>query len=568
MERNEVIIKIGGPAGSGVNSLGHILSKFLQREGLYIYSSKDYPSLIKGGHNTYTVRAESKKIESSLDHIDILIALDEKTIDLHSNELSKNGAIICDSSFKIKGKTGVHLSPIPIKQLSKKFNGKYINSITAGACLGLLQLDLTILDKILKQIFSGKSEKIIKDNILAAKLSHDYVLKNFKYNFPHKIKKIKSPLKIFLSGNEAVALASIKAGCKFISAYPMTPATSILHVMANNDQKYNIVVKQTEDELAAINMAIGASFTGVRSMTATSGGGFALMTEALGLAGISETPLVIIESQRAGPSTGLPTYTDQSDLRFVLHASQGEFPKIVLCPGDIEECYHQTFHAFNLAEKYQTPVIVMIDKTLSESYSTINYPNNNLKINRGKLLSNEQASKIKNYKRHQFTQDGISLRAIPGQKNCYHICSSYEHDETGFTSEDPINRMKMLEKRERKLEKAGKEIKGYKIHGKNSKNLVVSWGSCKTPILETQELMKNKFSLLQIICVSPFPSKEVKNILNKSKNLIIVEGNQTAQLAGIIKEKIGIDIKNKILKYDGRPFSVDYIHNELKKRLK
>jgi len=377
--------------------------------------------------------------------------------------------------------------------------------------------------------------------------------------------------RLFLSGNEAISAGAIKAGCKFFAAYPMTPASSILSTMASQERNYNIVVKHTEDEIAAINMAIGASYAGVRAMTGTSGGGFALMTEGLGLAATTETPLVIVEAQRPGPATGMATHSGQGDLRFVMHASTDEFPRIIIAPGTVEECYGLTIEAFNIADRYQMPVIILTDKYLGESYKTVNALNNNTKIDRGQLLTDEEAEKQANYLRYKITLDGVSPRAIPGQKNCTFVASSYEHDEEGYEREEEEIRIAMHTKRFKKFENASKEIaeKGIatKLYGNGVADFsIVSWGSPKGPILEAMKMLEMegiKVNYLQLIFMSPFPKKVVENTMKKFRT-IVIESNKTSQLSGLIREHTGLDTDYKILKYDGRPFSPEDIYNGVK----
>ena len=369
---------------------------------------------------------------------------------------------------------------------------------------------------------------------------------------------------IVISGNEAIALGAISAGLQFASIYPMTPISNILHVLAPLQEKYNFIYKQPEDEISAITMAIGASFAGARAMTASAGGGFCLMTEGYGLAAITETPLVIIEGMRGGPATGLPTWTEQGDLRFVLHAHQGEFPRIVLAAGDAEEAYHLTMQAFNLADKYQTPIIIVVDKQICESgFSNAPFNIENYKLSRGKFTTKKQS----NYKRYELSKDGISLRSVPGSGNQI-VANSDEHNELGYSNDEAKNRIDQMNKRMQKLATCAKEdMPAPKLFGpKNADLTIVSWGSNKGAILEALNNFNN-VNFLHLAWISPFPTEAVKKVLSKAKRVLNIECNSTAQMAGLIKEKTGIEIKNNLLKYNGRPFFPEEIIAKIKKIL-
>ncbi|MEM3374117.1 MAG: 2-oxoacid:acceptor oxidoreductase subunit alpha [Candidatus Woesearchaeota archaeon] len=576
---NKVALKAGGPAGSGVFTIGAMFARSVQKMGLYVFYTAEYPSLIKGGHNSCYVRAEDEEVHSQIKTCDILVALDKITIDKHFNELTNNGAIIYDSELIKKEEININrndliLLPVPFYSLGKELGNKlYGNIVALGVIAGLINIDLEKINIALeKQFEKKKGSEIAEINKKAAKLGYDYFMNNFKIDFKVKLQKINREPTILLSGNEAASIGAIKAGTKFVAEYPMTPSSGVLHFMAAQEHNYNIVVKHTEDEIAAINMLTGSSMAGARSLTATSGGGLSLMVEALGMAGLSETPLVIIESQRTGPSTGMPTYTEQSDLRFVLHASQGEFPRLVVAPGDQEEAFYETFKMFNLTDRVQTPGIILLDKHVSESSKTIKpFDTANLKIERGKLLKYEEAEKQIDYKRYKLTEDGISPRSIPGQPNCFYVSTSYEHDETSFSCEESHNRIMQVEKRAKKLKAIKDEEIAPKIFGDEKPDLtIVSWGSNKGMILEAMKWLKNdgfKVNFMHILWINPFPVKKVSEVLSKAKKTLIVEGNSEAQMRGLIREKTGFFIENTLLKYDGRPFDPEEIYQKAKELL-
>ena len=585
VEINRVNCKIGGPAGTGVATMGALFAKCLQRAGLEVVGTNDYPSLIKGGHNTHKIRAAPEPIYAMLGRYDLLIALDRLTVELHASELCEGGAIIYDSN-KVKDaealakRSDIRLIGAPLTEMAAKAGGEIMfNTVALGAAMGLVQLDFSILEGMLTQIWARKGQKVVDANVAAAKAGYDFSKSALPEPFRVKIEFVKREKTMFINGNEASVVGAVRAGCKFVAEYPMSPSSSILHLMAGHEREYGIIVKQTEDEIAAANMICAAAFAGVRSMTATSGGGFALMTEALGMMGIMETPCVIFESQRCGPSTGLPTYTEQADLRTALHASQGEFPRVVVAPGDPAECYTEAVNAFNIAELVQTPVIVLLDKFLSETSITVeDFRKIPAKVDRGKLMSDGQMEGLPGFKRHAFTEDGISPRCIPGQKNGFHICSSYEHDETGYTSEAPDMRVAMINKRAKKLKAIPEEMIAPSFYGASEKEaqaLLVCWGSTKMPILEALKLLSAegvKARVMHIRYASPFPSKPVLSALTKAMNshgnTVMFEGNSEAQMRSLIFEKTGYYIEKAYLRYDGRPFKPEEIAAEAKRILK
>ena len=578
---NRLNCKIGGPAGSGVAVMGALFAKCLQRAGLEVVATNDYPSLIKGGHNTHKIGAATEPMSAMVGRYDMIIALDKLTVELHASELVEGGAIICDSSHVkdpeslVKRKDIVLLS-IPLTKMAADAGGEIMfNTVALGAAMGMVHLDFAILEKLLQSIWARKGQKVVDANIAAARAGYASV-KSQNGSFRVQIQEIKGKKpKMFINGNEAAVLGAVKAGCKFVAEYPMSPSSSILHLMAGHDFDYGIIVKQTEDEIAAANMIAGAGAAGVRAMTATSGGGFSLMAEALGLMGCAEIPAVIFESQRAGPSTGLPTYTEQADLQFALHASQGEFPRVVIAPGDPLECYKEAINAFNIAEMVQTPVIVLLDKYLSEASLTIDDVRDiPVKVDRGKLQSDEQMESQAGFKRHAFTDDGISPRCIYGQKNSLYVCSSYEHDETGFTSEEPDMRVAMIDKRAKKL----KSIPDYMIapsfsgaDEQSAQILLVCWGSTKMPMMEALKLLAAdgiKARMMHIRYASPFPARAVLTALTKAKHTLIFEGNSEAQMRSLILQKTGYYIESAHLRYDARPFKPEEIAETVKKAIK
>lgn len=558
--------KICGPAGFGIMSTGLIFSKAFSRSGYYVFNYTEYPSLIKGGHNTYQCRISTEPIHSQSRPVHILVALDAETLGRHNDELLKNSAVIYDNE-KITGKVKAGVPyPIPLVKLAKESGATEImaNNVALGASIGLLDYDLEFLDSVIKDMFGKKGDAIVNENMNAAKAGYDYVKANFKKQFFVTAKKLKAKPKPVLTGNEAIGAGAIAAGMKCYVAYPMTPASSILHYIAAKSKELGIVVRHAEDEISVINTGIGVAHTGVRTMVGTAGGGFALMVEGYGLAAITETPLVIVEAQRVGPATGMPTWTGQGDLRFVMHAHQDDFPRIVIVPGDAEEAYYATADAHNIAEKYQNPVIVLTDKHLSESSMTACF-DKQVKIDRGALL----AKTPDNYKRYKFTKTGISPRVLVGTENALIRANSYEHDELGFTTEESDMRIKMMDKRMRKLESFSVPVPI--LYGPKTADITfVGFGSTKGAALDGIKMLEDKgikANYLHFVYIMPFP-KAAKAMLSKARKLVVVEGNFTAQFAGVIAENTGILIEKKLLKYDGRPFYPEEIAEFAKKVLK
>ncbi|OGO24805.1 MAG: 2-oxoacid:ferredoxin oxidoreductase subunit alpha [Chloroflexi bacterium RBG_16_51_9] len=560
---------VGGEAGQGVQSIGFILAKSLARGGYHIFADQDYESRIRGGHNFYRVRAADSPISAIADAIDILVALNIETISLHQKELDPKGVIIFDIE-KVKDAAGLkNAFGVPLDRLATESAGDKLmaNTVALGAALGLVRYDLEIIGQVLVEFF--KNAEVAEKNIKATRAGYEYVRDNFKGSFDSRLSPISKTKRMLLNGNEAMALGAIAAGCKFMAAYPMTPVTSIMEYLAAKADEFGLVVVPAEDEIAAINMTIGAGYAGARAMTATSGSGFCLMVEGLGLAAITETPIVVVEGQRPGPAIGLPTRTEQGDLQFVLYAHQGDFPRAVLAPNTIEDCFWLTVKAFNLADKYQTPVIVMTDHVLATSYTTVDkFDLSKVTIDRGLLLSASEPNDAE-YKRYKITPSGISPRAFPGQGKALVVADSDEHDEAGHLIEDAETRTQMMDKRMRKLTGLSKEVATPEVYGpKQADTLLIGWGSTCGAIREATDILNKhgaSVSCLSLNELWPFPAEAVSNILNNAKRSFVIENNATGQLARLIRTETGIKVSGNILKYDGRPFTPDSIAQAVRK---
>ncbi len=575
MGKNDLLWMIGGEAGFGILSAGEIFARTFLRGGLHVFTHTEHPSLIRGGHNTSQVRISQEEVYSHSEYINLLVALNYETVEKHIDEMQSGGVMIYDEDvFKMdKLKDDMTLMNVPLSKIAVGIGNKIlINSVAIGASVAVAGYDISILENVIKGVFKSKTSSVIEMNLKAVREGYDYVKKNYSLDFKYKIKPVNNPNRILIDGNQAISIGAIKAGLKFYAAYPMSPSTSILHYLASKEREYKIIVRQVEDEIAAVNMVIGAMFAGVRAMAATSGGGFSLMVEALGLAGMSETPLVLINCQRPGPSTGMPTRTEQSDLRFVMHASQGEFPRVVIAPGDVIQCFYEIINAFNIAEKYQIPVIILSDAYLANSKKTIEkFDTDSISIDRGLLLTEKELENIDSYNRYEFTKTGISPRAVPSQKNGIFTVTGNEHNIYGHISENMENRTNMVDKRTRKMEYLKKEIKHLPLVGDEKADVTIfAWGSTKGPILEAIKLLKEdgiSSNYQQILYINPFPKDEVKSALNKSRKTVIVENNKSAQLEGIIREQTGIGISDCILRYDGRQFTPERIYKKIKEVL-
>jgi 2-oxoglutarate ferredoxin oxidoreductase subunit alpha len=646
--RNSFAWMVGGPQGSGVDSGANIFARACCYGGLYVYGNREYHSNIKGLHSYFQIRVAEHPVHCHRSYVDLLATFDAETLVRHRREVKASGGIIYDPTYDATGvgeiptlprefveesiawlkergyggtvadlledakKDGIQTYPIPymelIKQVAAKIGEPKISKVTRvtnvlvlGASFAILDADIGVLMKAIEAIF-GQKRSVVDMNVLAAQISYDYAKKNLAKGLGVKLESVKAKEnRIFLMGNQAVALGKLAGGCRLQTYYPITPAADESEYLEANEklelnspseirsseageQSYvkeggSMLVVQTEDELSAINMASGAVLTGVRASTSTSGPGFSLMTEGLGWAGMNEVPVVITYYQRGAPATGLPTRNGQDDLRFAIHAAHGEFPRIVLTSGDIQEAFYDAALAFNYAERFQMPVIHLLDKALANSSNT--YPafdTSDLMIQRGQLLSPDDLQRLLRdqgqYKRFQLTESGISPRIPLGTAGTVFWNTGDERDEKGHITEYGTTRTKMMEKRMKKLELVEREVPSsekYRIFGReDNAPVVVSWGASKGAILEAKELLEAegiKINFLQAHMIHPFPASDFSELLHRAKRVIDVEMNYSGQLAGIIREKTGIKIEDLILKYNGRPMTSDEAYAAIKNAL-
>lgn len=564
-------IKIGGEAGQGIQTIGDTLAKVFSKSGIHVFSHQDYESRVRGGHNFYQIRLSDEPVTASKDAIDILVAMDKESIIYHENELSEKGHIVYDSTLFNQKYDKPHFLDVPFINFSNEISGRKImaNSVIMGAILGMLGMKLELLSSIIEDTFKKKGDEVIKANKEAVAKGYDYAVKqcircSFFVSPPNRHLML-------IGGNEAIGLGAVASGLKFYSAYPMTPATGIMIYVASKAADYGIVVEQAEDEIAAINMALGASFAGVRAMTGTSGGGFALMAEGLSLAGITETPLVIALAQRPGPATGLPTRTEQGDLEFALYTAHGEFPRVIFAPGSPEHAFYLTNKAFELAEKFQIPVIILTDQYLADSQWTYEDFDLNKIIYTDYRIRAETLNNLSSYKRHTLTENGISSLGIPGESRHLVVTDSDEHDEEGHLTEDSKIRVEMVNKRLfKKLPLIRNEIAPPFMYGKPEPDIILTgWGSTYGVMREAVDVLSKEKSvaMLHFSEIYPFPDTskiDYLKMLQSSKLSICIENNATGQFARLMRAETGYKFQKSINKYDGRPFSVDELVERIK----
>ena len=572
MDQPDVGVGIGGAAGDGVASAGNTLALSVARHGQAVFAYNSYQSVIRGGHSWLRLRISARKPLNHGDRVDAVIALNQDTLDRHLPELTA-GALVLYNGAKLEPHgdppPGVQLCPLPVPELTPAYRELPImqNTVAVGAAIRVMGLEFAGLESVLQSTFVKKPQ-VVKMNVEAARAGYDYAAAQFT-PLSQQLRQT-SQRWALMTGNELMAMGAAFAGCKFYCAYPMSPATHILEWFAGHAREYGICVRQVEDEISVVNMAIGAGHMGVRSMCATSGGGFALMTEAIGMAGMIEIPVVVVNVMRAGPSTGVPTKTEQADLNQAFGASQGDFPRIVMAATSMHDCFKTPAMAFNLAERYQCPVIILADLLLCEDNETVDpalldveFP-----IDRGELITEgAERTEAEPYLRYRDTPSGISPRAIPGLSGHLYVSGTDEHDEDGVLISDvytdPVRRKKMVDKRARKLDTVLDHVPAPELQGPAQAEVtLVGWGSTWGVLVEaTGRLNEQGISAnhLQISLLVPFHTKAVTNILSTSKKIIIVENNFSGQFARHLRAETGLVAAGHIRKYDGEPFEPKHI---------
>lgn len=577
-------IKIGGPAGAGVKSVGVTLAKTFSRMGYRVFEYSEYPSLIRGGHNTETIHVSDETAYSQVRPIDILLTLDKETLDLHCDELKKSATVIYDirkgPAFPEKARPldAFRVLDVPMLEMAKNLGSPLLmNTVGLGAVLKLAGLTTEVTAKIISEEFSRKGKQIVEANLKALELGFNFI----KDSPPRTLPEGESlGRRLLINGSEAAGLGAIAAGIGLYAAYPMTPSSPLLHFLTTYQDEFGYIVRQPEDEIAAANMVIGAMHAGVRAMCGTSGGGFALMNETLALSGMTETPLVIYLAQRPGPATGLPTWTEQGELQYAIHAGHGEFLRFVLAPGDPQEAFLMAAEAFNLAERYQAPVVILSDKYLGESSMTVEgFDFETITVDRGAMLTEPELAKRKNFQRYELTGNGISPRTLPGMAAGVYTANSDEHEYHGLVDESAQMRIWQQGKRLKKLETAAGKLPGPKLIGDpRAETTIITWGSTKMPAMQAMYLSSRASGASVAISPGlPHPFG-ARNDVNKSINILhfsylwpmnreavsaalknigartlMVENNATGQFERLLKSEVGFVPTGRLRKFDGRP---------------
>jgi 2-oxoglutarate/2-oxoacid ferredoxin oxidoreductase subunit alpha len=574
--------KVGGQQGEGIDSAGEILSTALNRKGYYLYGYRHFSSRIKGGHSNTKIRISINPIRSISDELDILVAFDQESIDLNAHELVVGGVILADAKFNPTVPEGVNanLLAIPFTKIAEEIGMSQMkNMVAVGASAALLGIPADAFKEVIEERFARKGQKVVDRNMEAITRGFEHAEGELGEGITRfRLEPSDGKKRLYMIGNDAIALGAIAAGARLMAAYPITPSSEIMEYLIKKLPKFGGSVVQTEDELAAITMVIGANYGGVRALTASAGPGLSLMTEAIGLAGMTETPAVIVNTQRGGPSTGLPTKQEQSDLLSMLFSTHGEIPKIVIAPSTAEECFYDTIQAFNLAEQYQCPVIILSDLAMSLGKQTVEpLEYDRIEIKRGKLVPwDEELPELEPsqlFLRYELTEDGISRRVLPGQKNGLHHVTGVEHDETGRPSEKPLNRKKMMEKRLMKL-KNGIDFDTpvyLDAPHDDADLLIIGFNSTRGTISEAKERAEAeglKINHAHIRQLLPFPTEIIREQMNRAKKVLVVENNATGQLTNVIKMYVGMAEKLVHFgKYDGNPFLPSEIYHQCKELL-
>lgn len=569
---NNVSWRIGGQQGEGIDSTGDIFAKSVARMGLHLYTYRSFSSRIRGGLTFFEVRVSENPVYARPDTVDMVLALGQEVIDATLETISDGAVILYDSDsftpeIDEQHRKNLHLVGVPMTKIAEANGSKIMrNMVGLGATAQLMKMPLDPFYEFVEERFGKKGEKIVNMNKAVLQAGAQHVKDTFHAQTPWVLEKRPLPAtgrRLIMNGNTALSFGALVGGTRFVAGYPITPATDVMEWFIDNGEKHNALVVQSEDELSAINMILGASYAGVRALTSTSGPGLSLMTEAIGLAGMAEHPVLIIDVMRPGPSTGLPTKHSQADLNFAVYGGHDDFPRIVVCPATVEEAFYLVQHALNWMEQYQLPVFFLIDQDLAIANCPLDKLDlERVPINRGKLMTREMAEGMtpETYKRFEFAEDGVSPRTVPGYPNTLFLASGSEHDDRGVITENKVNRNRMMEKRARKLETFRKEMSYPAVEfigPADAKIGVISWGSTVTACDEADARLGANVPIkrMAIKVLWPFPSKDVKQFLDSCETVFVVENNFSAQLAGLIKKEVGGHDKiQSITKYDGTPF--------------
>ncbi|WP_256545172.1 2-oxoacid:acceptor oxidoreductase subunit alpha [Halobellus inordinatus] len=571
---------IGGEAGDGIDSTGKIFAQALSRAGRHVFTSKDFASRIRGGYTAYKVRTAVDPVQSVVDRLDVLIALTPRTIEENLDELHEGSVIIYDGDRttmeNVEIPEGMVGLDVPLKRLAEEAGGAIMRNVVAlGAACEVSDFPIENLDSALEKRFGSKGQALVDNNKEAARKGRDYVAEEYDHEFDYELETTDADY-VLLNGDEAIGMGAIAAGCKFYAGYPITPATDVMEYLTGRIEQFGGHVVQAEDELSAINIALGAARAGARSMTATSGPGIDLMAETFGLVATSETPLVIVDVMRSGPSTGMPTKQEQGDLNMMLYGGHGEIPRFVLGPTSISECFWKTVEAFNLAEKYQTPVYIAADLAMAVTEQTFPpeaFDMDEVEIERGKVVDEETIGEWQNekgqFQPHAITDDGVSPRAFPGTAEGAHMSTGLEHDELGRRTEDTEMRVEQVDKRNRKVETAREEEDWTprEFGNPDSENLVISWGSNEGAMTEAIDFLEEEDVDVRFLSVPYlFPRPDLTDEVESAENVVVVECNATGQFADVVEHDT-LSRVDRVNKYDGVRFKADELAAEIKAAL-
>jgi 2-oxoglutarate/2-oxoacid ferredoxin oxidoreductase subunit alpha len=555
-------IVIGGEAGQGLATIGLLFAKAIVRTGYEIVVTQDYMSRVRGGHNTFAIRFGPEPIHAPKEEIDILVALNEETIDLHKDQLSERGLVVTDNKVETRGLKSYR---VPFEELTPK--PIFFNTAALGVLASTICGDIGVLEQLLRETFRKKGDTVVQENLDVLRRAYAWQ-KGQNDIFECPAPGSGNGKRLTMDGNEAISLGALAAGCNFLSFYPMTPSTSVALNLIGKGGPLGLVSEQAEDEIAALNMALGASYAGARALVPTAGGGFALMTEAVSLAGMIETPVVIILGQRPGPATGLPTRTEQGDLNLALHAGHGEFARVILAPTTPEECFHLTHRAFDFAERLQTPVVLLTDQFLADSFRAVEPFDFDALPEVARPL--KEVPNAEEYVRYALTQDGISPRLIPGFSRALVVVDSDEHTPDGHITEDHGVRVAMVEKRNRKIETMRKDFLAPHLEGpENPELLLVGWGSTRGAMLEAAQRLAEEGESVGVMSFRqlwPLDPGQFLSVFEKAGRVVMVEGNYSGQFAGIVRKETGYTPDAHIRRYDGLPFTAGYIVRALKEQ--
>ncbi|WP_122089438.1 2-oxoacid:acceptor oxidoreductase subunit alpha [Halalkalicoccus subterraneus] len=556
---------VGGEAGDGIDSTGKIFAQALSRAGRHVFTSKDFASRIRGGYTAYKIRTSVDELNSVVDRLDILVALTQRTIDENLDELHEDSVVIYDGERSWDAEVPDEQIPldVPLKSLAEDAGGAIMQNVVAlGAACEVAGFPIEHLDSALEKRFGEKGQKLVDNNQEAARKGRDYVQENYDHDFGYSLETTDNDY-VLLNGDEAIGMGALVGGCRFYAGYPITPATNVMEYLTGRIDEYGGTVVQAEDELSAINMALGAARSGARAMTATSGPGIDLMTETFGLIATTETPLVIADVMRSGPSTGMPTKQEQGDLNMTLYGGHGEIPRFVLAPTTIAECFHKTIEAFNLAEKYQTPVYVVSDLAMAvteQTFSPEEFDMDEVEIDRGKVVDEDNIDQYLDeqdrFQPHYDAGDGISPRAFPGTVEGAHMTTGLEHDELGRRTEDTDERVRQVDKRNRKVETAQNEEdwSPREFGNEDAENLVLTWGSNEGAIREAMQKLDIDVRFISVPYM--FPRPDLTEAVESAETTVVVECNATGQFADVV-ERDTLTRVERINKYNGIRFNAD-----------